>query len=304
MGVVVIDCIIAVRGEPYRMTNNVRDDKTLRDGFNQLTRDVYGFDFEKWFDGGWWSDTYLPYLLLDGDRVVANVSVNIMDFNLSGEPTWPIQIGTVMTHPEYRHKGLSSALMSQVIDEWNDQCDGIYLFANNEALGFYSKMGFVRGEEVQFARRCPTPNEMEKQKLNMDSATDRNRLLQLYRKSNPFSACSMEHNEGLLMFYCADPLKDSVYYLPQLDAAAVVLYKKSYMVLADVFCDRHVSLEEVLGALALPDTKTVLFGFAPQDVDSCRAAPLRMDDTTLLILSEKENLFSGRDIMLPILSHA
>ncbi len=53
-----------------------------------------------------------------------------------------IQIGTVMTRPEYRRRGLAGKLVKEIVKDYRDRCDGIYLFGNLSALDFYSELGF------------------------------------------------------------------------------------------------------------------------------------------------------------------
>lgn len=89
----------------------------LRRTFNNLTRETFGFDFEQWYIDGYWQKRYIPYSLLDGDRVVANISVNDLNFLVMGEKKRYIQLGTVMTDKAYRGLGLSRALMERVLDE-------------------------------------------------------------------------------------------------------------------------------------------------------------------------------------------
>lgn len=43
------------------------------------------------------------------DQIIANVSVKKMDLEVNGESKRALQIGTVMTHPEHRGKGLSKS---------------------------------------------------------------------------------------------------------------------------------------------------------------------------------------------------
>lgn len=86
----------------YKFTSTVRDDVVLRKSFNELTQQTFGFDFEGWYQSGHWGDMYIPHVLLDGEKVVSNVSVNIMKFAVSGTTKHYIQLGTVMTDSEYR----------------------------------------------------------------------------------------------------------------------------------------------------------------------------------------------------------
>lgn len=69
----------------YSYTAKVKDNDKTRAAFNALTRQSYGFDFEGWHQNGYWKDRYQPHLLLDGEKVISNVSVNIIEFLLMGE---------------------------------------------------------------------------------------------------------------------------------------------------------------------------------------------------------------------------
>ena len=104
-----------------------------------------------------------PYVLADGDRVIANVSVNRMDMLWRGQAKQYIQIGTVMTDEAYRGKGLSKFLIETVLHDWKDRCDAIYLFANRTVLDFYPKFGFVKAvEHQQSFSLAPQPGDFQK----------------------------------------------------------------------------------------------------------------------------------------------
>lgn len=82
---------------------------------------------------------------------MANVSVNIMDFVILGEEKRYVQIGTVMTDENYRNQGLSRTLIKKILKEWENKCQGIYLYANNSVLNFYPKFGFSVCSEYQYS---------------------------------------------------------------------------------------------------------------------------------------------------------
>lgn len=127
-----------------------KDNDVLRSSFNNLTEKTYGFNFENWYENGCWRDLHIPYSLIYENKVVANVSVNIIDFLVLGEKKRYIQLGTVMTDKDYRNQGLCRKLMGIVLEEWENKCDMIYLFANDSVLDFYPKFGFVKSNEYQY----------------------------------------------------------------------------------------------------------------------------------------------------------
>ncbi len=116
-----------------------RNDEALRKSFNDLATLVFGINFEEW------------HQYVDGRKLIANVSVNVLDFVVNGEEKRAIQIGTVMTHPEYRNRGLSKRLMHKVLEAYENRYDFMYLFANQNVLDFYPKFGFKAVSDYPFS---------------------------------------------------------------------------------------------------------------------------------------------------------
>ena len=116
------------------LDKHIRDNAARRESFMALAERVFGLSFREWYAGGWWSERYRPYVLAHGDRVLACIAVNVMDTAWRGKDRRYIQLGTVMTDPACRGQGLSRRLMEAVLADWEDACDGIYLFANETVL--------------------------------------------------------------------------------------------------------------------------------------------------------------------------
>ena len=100
-----------------------KDDKVLRSAFNRLAFKVFGIDFEGWYNIGGWNDRYICYSYADIDNIVSNVSINIMNVIREGKKKRGLQIGTVMTHPDYRGRGLSVFLMKRILEEHKKDFD-------------------------------------------------------------------------------------------------------------------------------------------------------------------------------------
>ena len=47
---------LSIYGTPYQFSSSIRQDKLLRDSFNQLTQLTFGFDFSAWHRAGLWTD--------------------------------------------------------------------------------------------------------------------------------------------------------------------------------------------------------------------------------------------------------
>ena len=140
---------IKLDGSVFDYRTCYQEEPRLRESLHTLARDTFGLDLERWYRAGDWGDRYRPYSLLHGGRVVANLSVSPMDFHLLGNELHLVQIGTVMTHPDYRGRGLIHFLMARALADWRDKCGGFYLFANRDTLEFYPRFGFARTREFR-----------------------------------------------------------------------------------------------------------------------------------------------------------
>lgn len=280
----------------------VRTNPAARTAFFALAQQVFDLSFQNWYEQGWWGEHYIPYTFFEGGRAVANASANLIDTMDDGRPKRYIQIGTVMTHPDFRGLGLSRRLMTTLLTDWMERCDGIYLYANETVLDFYPKFGFIQAEEPAFQKML-TPSPVPFSRLDMDNPEHIKLLRRYYDRGNPFDACPVKDNFGLLMFYCGGPLKDCVYYSRQLDCVAVVEYGGGKMTCYELFCTAQADMGRMLAAIAHQDTRTVSLGFTPKDTAGWEILKSPSDEQ-LFVHEKKENPFRFGDRMMPLLSHA
>lgn len=296
---------IKLNEKTYGYTFDFKDNDEIRNGFNSLTRKTYGFDFEEWYQNGYWKNGYIPYAMLDGKDVVSNVSVNVIDFFDNGDKKRYIQIGTVMTDEKYRKQGLNRSLMEKVLEKWKGKCDLIYLFANDSVLEFYPKFGFISLPEYQHSKKILSNNSTSKViKLNMSDEKDKTFLIDKINKSVHFSKFAMYNNESLIMFYCTSFMNQSVYYIKVLDVIVIAEFENDMLYLNDVFCSKNISLDDVIAMMANISIKKVVMGFTPKDTTSFDVMLLKEDDTTLFVIEDNLEVLKNRKIMFPILSHA
>ena len=293
----------------YKLEKNVRETAPVRNAFNALAMQTFQLSFEGWYENGCWSQRYQPYTLMDGGTAAANVSVNLMKTRWNGQIKNYIQLGTVMTHPAYRNQGLSRYLIEEIFRDWEERCDGFYLFANETVLDFYPRFGFRRETEYQCSLPLAPSADIKRGKarrLDMDSPSGRSLLEAHYRMSNPFSLLPSLDNFNLLMFYCGSFLKDCVYYLPEYNAAAVAEQDvtSGTLLCHDIFCPPGHSLQEILSCLAPAGTQKAVLGFLPDGIPDSLLTPLSNEDDTLFTRIPKENPFDGHRLRFPDLSHA
>ncbi len=291
---------VMIGEEEYLFIKEYQDDEQYRKGLNRLTMQTFCFDFEDWFRQGLWTDRYRPYSLVLKEQVVANVSVNPIDFAVGDTIYHTLQIGTVMTDPNYRNRGLSKVLFDIIMEEYEGKADLMYLYANASVRQFYPRFGFAEAQEYIYSKHVVKSSRYSFRKLKGTVAEDRRKLLDLISDSRPVSKYAMINNPSLPMFYLTAPLAENIYYCEELDLAAVVEYEDDGMHIVDIFCTREFDLDEVISSLLDTGEGMVILGFTPQDTAEFQMDLLQEPDTTFFV---KGNNFieKGR---LPILSHA
>lgn len=249
-----------------KLYKDYKHHEKLRTSFNELAFSIFGINFEEWYQKGYWKERYIPYSFVDGGRVIANVSVNLLDFVVEGEKKRAIQIGTVMTHPDYRNRGLSAKLMNHILKEYENQYDFMYLFANQTVLDFYPKFGFQRASEVQFSiDYIPSnPNVTGLKKLDGNNKND---LAFIYKMtsdrvpvSNKFGTLN---TEGLSMFYSIYVFPEDIYYVEDEDAIVIFTKVDNQLDIFDIVSRKEVKIENIFSKITSKNTKRIIFHYTP-----------------------------------------
>lgn len=294
---------INIRGKEYKFISGYGNDNELRSSFNNLTEKVFGFNFEKWYQDGYWKNQYIPYSLMDGDKIISNVSVNIMDLNVFGEEKRYIQLGTVMTDQDYRNQGLLRVLIERAIEDYRDKCNLIYLFANDSVLDFYPKFGFKELKQYQCIKNTKAAHkEGIVKKLNMCDESSRNLVIDKVLNAVPVSKVSMRKNAELIMFYCTLIMENNVYYLEKLDTVVIAKFTEDTLEVLDIFQLENIPLDKILNPLINERIKKISLFFTPSDTSSYETILLKGEDT-LFAMGKDLKLLESNQFMFPELSH-
>lgn len=280
----------------------------LRHKLNALTQKTYGFDFEDWMAGGYFEGDYIPYSFIQDGKILANVSANRMHFIQNGVPKYYIQLGTVMTDEAFRMRGLAGKLVKHVLKEYEDNCDGVYLFSNLDALGFYRKAGFKESGQYQYSLKKEWPGSVKGgavfRKVCGQDEQMKQKYMDAVRNSAVNSALEHINKFGLQMFYTAN-LHD-VYYADDLDCFAVMEKSKDTLILNSVISKRYISMKEIVAHIDAA-YNSLMLGFTPVSGDLDMFEASVCDDT-----NDTRLFFCGRDLesiekeklFFPQLSHA
>lgn len=290
-----------INGKEYKFCRKFQNDENRRHSLDLLSQKTFGgLSFERWYNQGYWNEKCIPYTLFDGDKAVANILVNTFKIVIQGEQKRYIQLGTVMTDCEYKNNGLSRFLMKKILEDWEEQCDAVYLYANDSVVNFYPKFGFIKESEYQYTMQV-SPKNGNIRKLDISNDVDKRILIEKCKGTNPFSAIQMIDSYEFIMFHCITFMKDNIYFLEGFDAVVIAKQGNGTLFCFDVFCDEDISLNEILSVIADSNSSNVILGFTPKDPHNCKVAISEEKDTTLFVLKSKDNIFKKNKLMFQML---
>jgi len=252
-----------------------RDNEKLRGSFNTLATETFGIDFEPWYKKGFWNDSYICYSYALEERIIANVSVNRLKLRWDGKYYNALQIGTVMTAPEYQKQGLSYKLLDTVMKEWENKVDFIYLFGNDQALNLYKKFDMKEFDEHRFFTVLPDHKENEGiRKLDLSEEKDLKLMVEMTNNRIAQSeAIGIEDDSHLIMFYCHKWFAEKLYYVESKNAILVMEEQEEILQIYEVISNEVQEMEELLPLISTKEAVKVEFHFKP------RACSLPLEET-------------------------
>ena len=284
----------------YKLVENYKDDEKLVKSFNELTEKTFGFNFIEWQNNGFCFFYYIPYSLVNNNQIIANVSVNLMDFMLDGVKKHYIQLGTVMTDENYRRQGLCRYLMEHVIKEYQHKVDGIYLFGNDSVIHFYPKFCFVESKEYQYIKSICSTSSQEVEQIDMSIQSNRDCFLNIVKNSTINERFTTD-NWGLIAFYLL--FGQPVYYLAKEEAYILANVEKEKLFIHQIVTKHEVNLESIIHAFG-SEIQEVRLGFTPVKSSGYEVKEVEEDDCTLFILGKDLKEIEKKKLMFPTLSHA
>lgn len=293
----------------YQLIYDYKQNEKYKESFNELAKQVFDLDFKNWYDRGCWNDYYICYSYVDKDRVIANVSVNKMHVIFNGKEYKAIQLGTVMTHPDYRQQGLAAKLTNHVIEKYEKDYDFIYLFANETVLDFYPKFGFVQVQESSFSLNTSdligeTVKAPPLRKLDVNNQVDFELMEKIATERTAVSSIlGVKNNGDLLMFYFIIAFNDAAYYIEEEETIVIFEQEGDELHIYDVISRKKVNLEAVLNRIVPSDSKKIIFHFTPDsDLKGIQTELIIDSDDQLFIRPLVKNELPP--FLFPLTSHA
>ena len=287
----------------YQVEKDYRNNDSLRKSFNELVEKTFGFNFENWYQNGFWGDNYNPYSIVIDGKVVSNVSVNKTDMLVDGEVKHFLQLGTVMTDEQYRNRGLSRIIMEQIEQDYAGKVDGIYLFGNDGVLDYYPKFGFQKSKEYQYSKKVSNQGENQLEQVIMDNPDAWKKLLDGMDRNVFHGKCDMVGNGNLIMFYITGFMQESVYYHKDTDTYIIADVEEKNVCIHNVFSSTITDLEVVIKLFGTA-IKEVTLGFTPAETTGYEVIEWHEGDCTYFIKGEGMKVVEEEKLRIPSLAHA
>ncbi|MBR4358266.1 MAG: GNAT family N-acetyltransferase [Butyrivibrio sp.] len=281
---------------------NYRDNESLRNSFNELAGKVFGgLNFEDWYRNDFWKDNYIPYSVMADGKIVSNVSVNACNMNYDGRIVKLIQLGTVMTDPDYRGRGYARMLMEKIVEDYENKVDGIYLFANDSVVDFYPKFGFRKSREFQFSKAVNNDAERTAQLVPMSEKREWDKMVQILNKTEQNAKMYMVSNSGLYMFYLSQFMQENTFYIADCDSYAIAEIEGDTLILHAVIGSG--AIDRVISAFG-KEIKKVILAFTPNDSTGYDKSEVIEEDTHLFLRGKFFDETGEDEFMFQAITHA
>ncbi|MBU9722887.1 MULTISPECIES: GNAT family N-acetyltransferase [Bacillaceae] len=285
--------------------SDYKENKADRNSFFELAKQTFGIDLASWYRSGFWNDRYVCYSFFENDKLVSNVSVSKMDIVINGQKKRAIQIGTVMTHKDYRGQGFASKLMKRVMKDLIDRHDFIFLFSEERNAGFYEKLGFGRVYETVYSYKIenePSP-PLSHRKVNPFNESDMELIFNIYRENQMKSSIfEVENGEHLLGLYARMAYSNNIYYFEEKEAIVIFQCENEITHVYGVFSKEILDFHEIAGLFGSRGSD-IVFHFTPpfQDIELTKQ-PFINNDYILLVHPKKT--YFPKQFSFPFLAHS
>jgi ribosomal protein S18 acetylase RimI-like enzyme len=256
-----------------RLLTITANDREWHEAFHDYIARVFpSVSFRRWAELGGWQENYRVLALVVEDRIVASVSLTRMSVVLGGCEVRGWQLGAVGTDPNYRGRGLQHSLMQHALAQ-PEADDLVFLFANEQVLGFYPRFGFRRVRESVFAlEHRARPAGTPLRALTPDSGEDRALIARIAQAAaTPTTLFGARGYGSIVLWYICNFHRDHVRYVPEHDALIVAERAGSTLLVYDVLARAPFDVAQQLPRLLdAPIDRIQLFYSPERDWPSAR----------------------------------
>lgn len=221
-----------------------------------LTRRVFDFDLDFWFNLGCWTDAYESSALIEDGRMLAHAGLCRLRLRVAGREFAAIQLNSVCTASEARGRGYARRLIDGILRRYSGT--PVFLFANNSVTDFYPKFGFRPAKEMFPVAYEAIDNELAPVKC----APEELRATAEKRRRPASDIFDVPDAGRIPCFHLFGEYADKLYRLaPGLAVAAE--QEGETLRLCEIFAERAVHWTRLRELLPFRGVRRVEFGFCP-----------------------------------------
>lgn len=238
-------------------------DSDWHPGFCISVREVFRrADFRRWIAWGEWGDGYTAFVIIEGERIVANAAVTRMELLVAGAAVDAYQIGAVFCLPARRGRGLARRALQAALEHCGNA--PVLLFGNPAVRDFYPRFGFAPREEHLFvAEHACVPSGAQAPTLDPCSPEVRARIHGLAAQGVAESERFGARGHGrIITWYCANGFARPLRELSR-DLLVVAGIEGETLHIDGVLATSEQPLAPLLPRLIDRPIRRVRFGFTP-----------------------------------------
>lgn len=296
---------IKIKDKNYTLYIQYQHDEKLRMEFNRMTQHFWEFDFENYYQSGFWEDNCILYSLFDKDKIVSHITVSLF----TKEEKTLMQLGTVMTEENYQKQGLNRFLMERITVDFKDKIEGTFLFANETVLDYYPKFGLIpvpEFEHFQTKKNTDFIQKYKKRKLNFENEKDL-KLFEMLVENSIANSEFQTKSKGLSFFYCYAyqemGFRDAIYFIDELNCAVVAQLEQQHLHIVEIFSENEVKLDDIICTFSDFPFEEVVFDFTPKQAIEFQYRDYKEDDLQLFVSNELQLAFKEHQLRINSLSH-
>ncbi|PDY45329.1 GNAT family N-acetyltransferase [Bacillus pseudomycoides] len=244
---------------------------------------------------GFGDTTYKPFSYLQEGQVIANVSMFSLPMFVNGERIYAAGIQSVMTHPEYRRKGLMKQLLCKVLQEIDTKYECAILFTEKPEL--YEPFGFRVVQEylMTLSYENTLPRSSSLRKLNFYDEKDMELIKEIIENAQQLSMefSTLNYQSSFYFNMYDAKWNEKLYYSKKLDALIVFEVKNQVLKLFGIFAQIFPILDDICAEISEPFTE-IEFYFYPDELGLEEVACKEFQsETYLMIRGGKKIDFKG-----------
>jgi GNAT superfamily N-acetyltransferase len=250
---------------PFEFASKYSSDDTMREKLYPLFETVFQIEVRTLLDfhaRGFWNTTYQPYTFFDGDVAVANVSMFSMPLMMKQKMSKVAAVQSVMTHPEYRGKGLMKLLFEKMLLDIDAEFETALLLT--EVPELYHPFGFRQVREHYFVapmKHVPKQGNPGARKLDFFNEDDVRIVRDCFQNHTPISHhfAPLSHDSSFYLNMYRPYYHEKLYYSEELNVVMVFKVEGGTLHLYDVIGKRLPSLEELCSQIPQPFSQIVFY---------------------------------------------